>query len=151
MSKIQKVLMTGKSHTTSSEAGGLSRSAHGKLNMHLTAPGDSSVPEQTFSDVAAHPTAEQLFAAAWSACYISAVNLVANEKKIVLPADASVDIDIDLGISGSEYLLGARINLHLPGIDQAVATELAHAADLICPYSKATRGNIDVVLTATTA
>ncbi len=151
MSKIQKVLMTGKSHTTSSEAGGLSRSAHGKLNMHLTTPGDISVPEQTFSDVVAHPTAEQLFAAAWSACYISAVNLVAKEKEIVLPPDASVDVDIDLGISGKEYLLGARIHLHLPGIDQAVATELAHAADVVCPYSKATRGNIDVVLTATTA
>ena len=151
MSKIQKVLMTGKTHTTSSDAGGLSHSQHGKLNLHLTTPGNSAAPELSFAAIDAHPTAEQLFAGAWSACYISAVNLVAKTKKLVLPADTSVDIEVDLGISGSDYLLQARLNLHLPGVDQDVATELAHAADAICPYSKATRGNIDVVLTATTA
>ncbi len=144
MSKIQKVLMTGKAHTQSSDAAGLSRNHGGKLNMHLTA-------EHAFGEIDAHPTAEQLFAGAWSACYISAVAIVAKEKNLVLPADTSVDLDVDLGTSGSEYLLGARISLHVPGIDQELATAIAHGADAICPYSKATRGNIDVIVTATTA
>ena len=141
MSNIQKVLMTGKTQTTPSDAGG-------NLNIHLTAPGNSAVPEHVFAAIQPHPTAEQLFAGAWSACYISAVALVAKEGKVVLPAETSVDIEVDLGMTGSEYLLQARINLHVPGIDQEVATAIAHAAHQICPYSKATRGNIDVVLRA---
>jgi organic hydroperoxide reductase OsmC/OhrA len=70
---------------------------------------------------------------------------------VVLPADTAVEIEVDLGQSGSEYLLQARINLIVPGIDPEVATAIAHGADQMCPYSKATRGNIDVVLNAITS
>ncbi len=148
MSKIEKVLVTGKTHTTPSEVGSVLRSPDGNLNIHLTGTGAG---EHVFTSIQAHPTAEQLFAGAWSACYIAAVGLAAKEKKVVLPANTAVDIEVDLGHAGNEYFLQARINLIVPGIDQDVATAIAHAADQMCPYSKATRGNIDVALNAITA
>jgi Ohr subfamily peroxiredoxin len=92
-----------------------------------------------------------LFAGAWSACYIAAVGITAKEMKLTLPADTAVDIEVDLCLAGTEYLLQARLNLRVPGLDPEVATALAHGADAICPYSKATRGNIDVALNVLTA
>jgi Ohr subfamily peroxiredoxin len=151
MSKIQKVLATGKTHTTASDAAIFSGRHEGNLNIHLSAPGNGGVGEHVFAAVQAHPTAEQLFAGAWSACYSAAVGLVAQQMKVTLPADTAVEIEVDLGQAGSEYLLQARINLIAPGIDQEVATAIAHGADQMCPYSKATRGNIDVTLNVTTA
>jgi Ohr subfamily peroxiredoxin len=151
MSKVKKVLVTGKTHTTASDAGILSGRHDGNVNIHLTIPGQGATGEHVFAGVQPHPTAEQLFAGAWSACYTAAVGIAAQQQKLVLPADTSVDIEVDLGQAGSEYHLQARINLNVPGLDQEVATALAHAADQMCPYSKATRGNIDVVLNAITA
>jgi Ohr subfamily peroxiredoxin len=145
MNTIQKVLMTGKTHTTASEAGGNSRGHDDKLDITLTVPGDSAAQEYVLAAVQSHPTAEQLFAGAWSACYFGAVGFVAKEMKVVLPSNTSVDIEVDLGQAGSEYLLQARLNLNVPGIEKEVATAIAHAAHAMCPYSKATRGNIDVV------
>ena len=146
MSKIEKVLVTGKTHTTFSDA----TRAHGNLDIELSSPGDAK-PAHVFAATQAHPTAEQLFAGAWSACYTAAVGLVAGEMNVVLPSDLSVDIEVDLGQTGPAYFLQARLTLRVPGLTQDVATELAHAADQICPYSKATRGNIDVVINALTA
>jgi Ohr subfamily peroxiredoxin len=151
MSKIQKILVTGKTHTTASDAGGISRSHDGNLDIQLSAPGNGAAREHVFAAIQPHPTAEQLFAGAWSACYITAVGIVAKENKVVLPPDTSVDIEVDLGQTGSEYFLQARINLNVPGIAPDVATAIAHAADAMCPYSKATRGNIDVALNVITA
>jgi lipoyl-dependent peroxiredoxin len=148
MSKIEKVLLTGKTHTTPSEVGSILRSHDGNLNIHLTGTG---AREYEFASIQAHPSAEQLFAGAWSACYIGAVSFAAKEKKVVLPANTSVDIEVDLGQTGNEYFLQARINLIVPGMDQDVATAIAHTADQMCPYSKATRGNIDVALSVITA
>jgi Ohr subfamily peroxiredoxin len=151
MSKIHKVLVTGKTHTTASDTGGISRSHDGNVDMKLSVPGNGAGREHVFAAIPPHPTAEQLFAGAWSACYIAAVGIAAQEKKVVLPPDTSVDIEVDLGQTGKEYFLQARINLNVPGIAPEVATAIAHAADAICPYSKATRGNIDVVLNVITA
>jgi Ohr subfamily peroxiredoxin len=151
MSKIQKVLTTGKTHTTASDADIFSGRHEGKLNIHLSAPGNGAAGAHVFEAVQAHPTAEQLFAGAWSACYSAAVGIVAQQKKVVLPADTAVEIEVDLGQAGNEYLLQARINLIVPGLDQDVATAIAHGADQMCPYSKATRGNIDVAVNVTTA
>jgi Ohr subfamily peroxiredoxin len=151
MSKIQKVLTTGKTHTTGSDADIFSGRHEGKLNIQLSAPGNAAAGEHVFEAVQPHPTAEQLFAGAWSACYSAAVGIVAQQKKVVLPADTAVEIEVDLVHAGSEYLLQARISLNVPGVDQEVATAIAHAADQMCPYSKATRGNIDVALNAITA
>jgi Ohr subfamily peroxiredoxin len=151
MPKIQKVLATGKTRTTGTDAGVVSGNHEGKLNINLTVPGSSSAPAYPFDAVVAHPTAEQLFAGAWSACYIAAVGIAAKEKKVTLPANTAVEIEVDLGLSGSEYLIQARLSLIAPGISPEVATEIAHRADALCPYSKATRGNIDVVLNVVTA
>lgn len=151
MSKIQKVLMTGKTRTTSADGRVIAGDHEGNLNINLSVPGDSAAPAYAFEAVAPHPTAEQLFAGAWSACYTGAVGLVAKEMKVILPASTAVDIEVDLGIAGGAYLLQARLNLTLPGLDHALATEIAHAADAICPYSKAIRGNIDVALNVITS
>jgi osmotically inducible protein OsmC len=150
MSKIEKVLATGKTHTTLSSTGTTSRGHNGNLDIELSSPG-SATPAHVFTGVQPHPKAEQLFAGAWSACYIAAVGLAAQQAKVTLPADTAVDIEVDLGQTGAAYFLQARLTLRVPGLSHEVATELAHNADAICPYSKATRGNIDVSINVQTA
>ena len=149
MNKIEKILVTGKTHTTHNSAGKTSRGHNGSLDITLSSPG-SAKPEHELTAVQPHPKAEQLFAGAWSACYIAAVGLVAQQMKVTLPVDTAVDIEVDLGQTGAAYFLQARLTLSVPGLSQEVATELAHNADQICPYSKATRGNIDVALNVRT-
>jgi osmotically inducible protein OsmC len=150
MSKIEKVLATGKTHTTLSSSGNNSRGHNGNLDIELSTPG-SAKPVHVFAATQPHPTAEQLFAGAWSACYIAALGLAAKELKVAIPADVSVDIEIDLGQTGNAYFLQAGFNVNLPGLPYEVACAVAHAADQICPYSKATRGNIDVYLNVQTS
>ncbi len=91
-----------------------------------------------------HPAAENLFGIAWSACYLGAIGLAANQKKVKLPADAAVDAEINLNLGDKGFFLSARLNVSLPGLDRAVGEELIQAAHGICPYSKATHGNITV-------
>ncbi|RDK00299.1 Ohr family peroxiredoxin [Paraburkholderia lacunae] len=138
MTRIETVLLTGKTHTTAS-------GRDGRVDLKLSSPGNAG-GDMTFAAVQAHPTAEQLFAGAWSACYISAIGLVAKEKKVKLPSDLSVEVEVDLGKKGEAYLLQARFNVSVPGVAREVAEAIAHAAHEICPYSKATRGNIDVAV-----
>ena len=123
-----KVLFSGKTHTTSGNAGA-ARSSDGFLDIQLPQP---------------HPAAESLFGAAWSACYMGAVELAASQRKIALPPGLAVDARIDLNLGDGGFFLTARLDVSLPGLDRAVAQELVHAAHEICPYSKATRGNIAV-------
>jgi Ohr subfamily peroxiredoxin len=143
MSKIEKVLLTGKTHTTAARREGAARADHGRLDLQLSS---SAGQQQTLAAVLPHPTAEQLFAGAWSACYSAALGLVAQQQKVTLPADLAVDVEVDLGQTGADYFLQARISVHAPGLPREVAEALAHGAHQICPYSKATRGNIDVAL-----
>lgn len=145
---IQKVLLIGKSRTSPVGRRG-SASAEDHVDIQLSSP---QAPQQgyTFEDVQPHPTAEQLFAGAWSACYITALSLIAKQKKVELPPDLAIELEVDLGVAGSAYLLQARLNVLLPGLPQDVADEIAHAADEICPYSKATRGNVEVSLSVVT-
>ncbi|OCP38737.1 Ohr family peroxiredoxin [Ensifer sp. LC163] len=124
----EKLLFTGKTHNTGGRNGG-TRSSDGMLDLKLAQP---------------HPAAENLFGAAWSACYIGAIEVAALQRKIKLPAGLAVDTEIDLNVDDGSYFLGARLNVSLPELDRDVAHELIHAAHDICPYSKATRGNIDV-------
>jgi Ohr subfamily peroxiredoxin len=138
MTKIETVLFTGKTHTTASGHGG-------RLDLKLSSPG-SAGNGTTFTAVQAHPTAEQLFAGAWSACYSGAIELVAKEKKVKLPPDLSVEVEVDMGKTGDAYFLQARFNVSVPGVARELAESIAHAAHEVCPYSKATRGNIDVVV-----
>ncbi len=90
---------------------------------------------------------EQLFAVGWSACFLSAIKLVAAKKKVKLSPDVTVDSEVDLGTTDGHYLIQARLNVSLPGIDRETAQQLVDGAHLECPYSKATHGNINVVTT----
>ncbi len=144
MTTTEKVLFSGKTHTTASRGQGASGANHERLDLKLTASGGE---ERQLTAVVPHPTAEQLFAGAWSACYTAAMGVFAQQKKMALPPDLSVDIEVDLLQSGAAWFLRARLNVHVPGVPREVAEALAHGAHEICPYSKATRGNIDVALT----
>lgn len=142
--QIQKVLLTGKTHTTLAR-NYASQGGEERLDIRLSTPNNPDLAH-AFEDIQPHPTAEQLFAGAWSACYSSALEVIARQMKVQLPADRAVEVEVDLGMSGSAYLLQARFNVFLPGLDLTLAEQIAHSADEICPYSKATRGNIDVSL-----
>jgi Ohr subfamily peroxiredoxin len=89
---------------------------------------------------------EQLFAAGWSACFEGAMGIAAQKMKVVVPPNAAIDAEVDLCLADGAYFLQARLNVSLPGLDRDVAQALADAAHQTCPYSKATRGNIDVVV-----
>lgn len=136
MSKIEKVLYTGKTHTTGGRDG-VAQSGDGRLNIKLSPPGSHG----------AGTNPEQLFAAGWSACFIGAMGLAAKEKKVALPADTAVDAEVDLGTGNGGFFLQARLNVSLPGLPRDVAQALVDAAHQTCPYSKMTRGNIDVSIT----
>src|SRR5471030_1468518 len=152
MSNIQKVLLTGKTHTIAVDGRVTAGDHEGKLNIELSAPGNPAAQRHTFAAIAPHPTAEQLFAGAWSSCFLVTAGIVDRKKNIQLPADTAVEVEVDLGLGGAgEYYIQGRVNLIVPGLDRALATTLAHAADAMCPYSKSTRGNIDVTLSITTA
>jgi Ohr subfamily peroxiredoxin len=135
MTEIEKVLYTGKTHTTGGREGA-SRSSDGRLDIKLSSPGSSRPGTNP----------EQLFAAGWSACFIGAIGLAASERKIALPADLAVDAEVDLRNSAGAYSLQARLNVSMPGIDRETAQALAERAHQTCPYSKATRGNIAVAI-----
>lgn len=137
MTQIEKVLYTGKTRTSSGGRDGTSRSSDGRLDIKLSSPGTAG----------SGTNPEQLFAAGWSACFIGAIGLAAGKAKITLPADSTVDAEVDLGTTSGAYFLQARLNVSLPGLDREVARALVDAAHLTCPYSKATRGNIQVMIT----
>jgi osmotically inducible protein OsmC len=135
MNAIDRVLYTGKTHTTGGREGGRSRTSDGRLDVKLAPPGAQG--EGT--------NPEHLFAAGWSSCFLSAIKLEAAASKVRLSADAAVDAEVDLGVTDGEYFLQARLNVSLPGIDRQVAQNLVDGAHRRCPYSKAVRGNINVV------
>jgi osmotically inducible protein OsmC len=135
MSTIEKVLYTAKTLTTGGRDGA-SRTSDGRLEVKLSSPGAAG----------AGTNPEQLFAAGWSACFIGAMQLAARKTKVTFPADAVVDAEVDLGRTGDAYFLQARLNVSLPGLERNVAQALVDAAHQTCPYSKATRGNIDVAI-----
>lgn len=135
MSEAEKVLYTGKTHTTGGRDGA-SRSDDGRLDVKLSTPGSSRPGTNP----------EQLFAAGWSACFIGAIGLAAGQMTVALPADLAVDTEVDLRNRDGGYFLQARLNVSLPGVDADVARQLVDAAHQTCPYSKATRGNIDVTI-----
>jgi Ohr subfamily peroxiredoxin len=136
MSQIDKVLYTGRTTTTGGR-NGAACSDDGRLDIALTPPGaagDGTNPEQ-------------LFAAGWSACFIAAMGRAAAELKVALPAGVRVDAEVDLGTGTGGFLLQARLAILLPGLPRDTALAIIDGAHRICPYSKATRGNIDVTLT----
>jgi Ohr subfamily peroxiredoxin len=133
--EVKKVQYTAKTHTTGGRAG-TSRSDDGGLDVRLSIPGASGNGTNP----------EQLFAAGWSACFEGAMGLAARKMKIALPAETAIDAAVDLCSNDGAYFLQARLNVNLPGLDREVAQALVDAAHQTCPYSKATRGNIDVTI-----
>ena len=135
--EVMKVLYTAKTHTSGGRRGGVSRSDDDRLDLKFSAPG---VPRPGTNP-------EQLFAAAWSACFISAMGVIASKMKVKLPADVAVGAEIELCNSGDVYFLRARLSISLPGIEREVAQAIVDATHgQTCAYSNATRGNIDVTL-----
>lgn len=130
---MSKVLYTGKTLTTGGREGA-ARSSDGRLDVQLSSPGSS----------APGTNPEQLFAAGWSACFIGAMGLAAGQLKVKLPADTAVDAEVDLLNDDSGYFLAARLNVSLPGLERETAQAIVDAAHATCPYSKLSRGNIDV-------
>ncbi|HEY9023065.1 MAG TPA: organic hydroperoxide resistance protein [Burkholderiaceae bacterium] len=132
---LDQVLYTAKAHITGGRDGA-GRSDDGALDVKLSSPGSAKPGTNP----------EQLFAVGWSACFMGAMRLAAAKRKQPLPADAAIDAEVDLGQNDGGYQLRARLNVHLPGIEREVASALVHEAHETCPYSKATRGNIDVTI-----
>lgn len=93
---------------------------------------------------------EQLFAAGYSACFLGAMKFVAGRDKISLPSNVSVAGEVGIGPIPTGFAIQVSLNAHLPGMDQEEAIKLVQAAHIVCPYSNATRGNIDVNLNVTT-
>ena len=135
-----KVVYTAKTHTTGGRENGTSRSSDGRLDVKLSLPGSARIGTNP----------EQLFAAGWSACFESAIGLAARKRKITLPADLAIDAEVDLHLADGGYVLSARLNVSLPGLAREIAQALVDEADQVCPYSKATHGNINVVTTLKT-
>ncbi len=134
MTQNGKLLYTAKTHTTGGREKGASRSSDGRLDVKLSVPGGPGMGTNP----------EQLLAAGWSACFESAMALVARKMKVALPVDLAIDAEVDLNLGDDGYFLRARLNVALPGVDRKVAAALLEGAHEACPYSKATRGNIDV-------
>ncbi|KTE05481.1 Ohr family peroxiredoxin [Sphingopyxis sp. H115] len=126
-----KILFSGTTHVKGGK-NGYARSTNGVLDIALPQP---------------HPAAENLFAAAWSTCFIGALELAASQKKVTLPASPEADTTIDLLNRGADgFVLRARLDISVPGVDRDTARDLVDLAHKICPYSKAVEGNIDIEL-----
>ena len=136
MSQIAKVVYTAKTNTRGGRENGASRSSDGLLDVIFSTPGSARIGTNP----------EQLFAAGWSACFESAIMRVARERKIALPGDISIHAEVDLNLGVDGYFLSTRLDITLPGVERDIARTLIDEAHKICPYSRATRDNIDVTI-----
>ncbi len=135
---LTKVLYTAVATSTGGRAG-RAVSSDGLLDVNIAPPKELGGPGG-----ATNP--EQLFAAGYSACFLSALKHVAGLQKIAVPADATATASVGIGPVATGFGLNARMVVNLPGMDPAVAQKLVDTAHQVCPYSNATRGNIDVVI-----
>ena len=133
MNAIDTVLYTGKTHTVGGREGH-TRSDDGQLDVALSPPGSRRPGTNP----------EQLFAAGWSACFEGAMGIAARKLHVALPADTAIDAEVDLRKVGEEYQLQARLAISLPGVAPEQAQAIIDEAHRTCPYSKLSRGNIDV-------
>lgn len=136
---LDKVLYTAQAHTTGGRDGGAGRSSDGALDVKLNPPGSGK----------AGTNPEQLFAVGYSACFIGALKAVAPKVGVRVPDDVAVDAKVSLGPThgGAAFGIAVELDISLPGLDAADRQKLVEAAHAVCPYSNATRGNIDVALT----
>lgn len=138
--KIEQLIYTARAHTTGGRDGGTSRSSDGRLDVKLTPPGgkgDGTNPEQ-------------LLAAGWSSCFLSAIKIMAARARVRLPPEFAVDTEVDLGSTDGAYMLQARFMVNMPTVAPDVAQRLVDGGHMECPYSKAMHGNINIVTTVIT-
>lgn len=134
MTQLEKVVYTAKAHSTGGREG-TSRTDDGRLDIKLSAPGSAG----------GGTNPEQLFAAGYSACFIGAMKHVApTVTSKPLPADVAIDAEVDLGPIPNAFGIAVRMTVHLPTLDRETAQKVIDAAHVVCPYSNATRGNVDV-------
>ena len=133
---LETVLYTAHTHVTGGRTG-TGKSSDGALDVKLSSPGSGKPGTNP----------EQLFGIGYSACFIGALQFAAAARKVRLPEDASVDAEVSLGkISTGEYQLAVKLNVNLPGLDEDLKRVLVEAAHQTCPYSRMTRGHVDVEL-----
>jgi lipoyl-dependent peroxiredoxin len=139
---IEKAIYTARSKAMGGRVG-TAKSDDGQINLKLDRPvemggkGDGTNPEQ-------------LFAVGYTACFIGALRVVAGKRHMRIPEDVAIDSAVSFGPLAGEaggFGIAVAMTIHLPGIEKATAEELVHRAHQVCPYSNATRGNIDVLLT----
>lgn len=135
----EKILYTAHATSTGGRSG-TSKSHDGALQVTLT------TPKELGGDGAAGTNPEQLFAAGYSACFLGALKHVAMLQKITLPADTSIDAQVGIGAIPAGFGIKVAMTVSIPGMERAAAEKLVDAAHGVCPYSNATRGNIDVDL-----
>jgi len=136
--KLDKVLYTAHAKATGGRDG-RAVSSDGRIDVVLKPP-----KEMGGTGEGVNP--EQLFAAGYSACFIGAIKFVAGQEKIAVPADTSIDGSVGIGPIPGGFGLQVALKVSLPGVDRAVAQSLIEKAHKVCPYSNATRGNIEVTL-----
>jgi lipoyl-dependent peroxiredoxin len=139
LNKLEKILYTAHAHTTGGREG-KSSTSDGVLSINLTPP-----KEMGGSGAATNP--EQLFAMGYSACFMGAMKHVASSRKIKIPDDASIEASVSIGPIPQGFGIAVRMDIALPNMDRALAQEIINEAHQVCPYSNATRDNIEVTLT----
>jgi osmotically inducible protein OsmC len=137
---LDKVLYTAHATSTGGREGS-STTPDGALSVTL------STPKELGGAGGPGTNPEQLFAAGYSACFIGAMKAVAGKMKITVPADVSISADVGIGPIPTGFSIQVALNISLPGMERVAAEQLVQAAHQVCPYSNATRGNIDVTLT----
>lgn len=136
---IEKILYQARAKATGGRDG-RAVSSDGVLNVQLTRP------RELGGSGGAGTNPEQLFAAGYSACFLAAMKFVAGRDKIAIPADTSVESTIGIGAIPNGFGIEAELRVSLPGLPRREAEALVEKAHGVCPYSNATRGNIDVRL-----
>jgi Ohr subfamily peroxiredoxin len=137
---LDKVLYTAHATATGGRTGS-AESSDGALKVTL------STPRELGGAGGPGTNPEQLFAAGYSACFIGALKAVAAKQKIALPAEVSITADVGIGPIPAGFGIQVALAIKVPGLERAAAEALVAAAHQVCPYSNATRGNIDVTLT----
>ena len=137
--KIEKVIYQAHAKSTGGRDG-TTRTSDGILDVKLAVPKEMGGPGNGINP-------EQLFASGYSACFLGAMKFVAGTQKITLPADTSIDATVGIGQIPAGFGIEVQMNISIPGMDKAAAQALVDKAHQVCPYSNATRGNIEVAIT----
>jgi osmotically inducible protein OsmC len=135
MSRIARVVYTARTATTGGRENGASRSSDGLLDIWLSMPGSARIGTNP----------EQLLAAGWSASFASAIASTAYERKIALPAGVRIEAEVNLNFGENGHFLSVQLDIAVPGLESEIVQILVDEAQETCPYTKATRGNIDLI------